>query len=287
MGIVVDRFPDDNHRQSFPIMGAVILALALLNTAAFLRMKEARTLPKDAQGKEMHGALLRRYDARQHSRKASTLQEIRSAFGHEGFRKALILNCIWNAAFYVAQPFNASYQLKELKLSYSLIMIITFGCSLIRVALTPAIGKRGDRRGMGRTLCHVFLLYILGNVFLMLAVPGNALPMFMASSLCTSISWAFIGIGMFCIQLELLDPRKRTLQMSIITALSGTFAFLVSALAGRLIDYLQSYPVRIANVQLYAQQVTNFLGILATAAVILYLWFIVCRVEKQTPEADA
>ena len=95
------------------------------------------------------------------------------------------------------------------------------------------------------------------------------------------MGWSFAGIGLFGIQLELLNEEKRTLQLSILSAIGGVYGFLVSFVAGRFLSFLQQAGWSIGGKTLYAQQVTNSLGVIFLIALILYVKFIVQKREQE------
>lgn len=94
------------------------------------------------------------------------------------------------------------------------------------------------------------------------------------------MGWSFAGIGLFGIQLELLNEEKRTLQLSILSSIGGVYGFLVSFVAGRFLSFLQQAGWSIGGNTLYAQQVTNSLGVVFLIALILYVKFIVQKENR-------
>lgn len=52
--------------------------------------------------------------------------EIKEAFRSSDFRKAFFTNLLWLTAFYTSSPFNTSYQIKELNLPFTFIMLVGF-----------------------------------------------------------------------------------------------------------------------------------------------------------------
>jgi len=271
MGMVFDRYKADQHLLSYPILGKTILCLSLIDFLAMAMMKEPRKFSVDPQGREMHGILLRRNSPEEKKKTESTLEGIHRAFAETGFRKALLLTCLWNMAYYIAQPFNTSYQLKELDLSFTYIMVVNFIANMVRIAVMPIIGKKADRIGRAKMLSRVLTLFATGYYFMMMAVPENGQLMFTVSTFFNAVSWCFISIGLLCIQLEFLNQETRMFEFALLTAISGVFGFLVSAVTGRFLNHLQTFPAVISGHVLYAQQVTNFLGIIMTCVVILFL----------------
>ena len=143
------------------------------------------------------------------------------------------------------------------------------------------VGRMGDRYGMACIYKYSLVGILLNFAFMALSVPSNAYPMTIAATIFSAIGWSFAGIGLFGIQLELINEEKRTLQLSILSSIGGVYGFLVSFLAGRLLSHLQHTPLILAGRPLYAQQITNTLGVLFLTALILYTKFVVQKRETQ------
>lgn len=281
-GIVLDTARKYNPKLGFIIISVMIAILVLINLIAFSCMKEPRTRYTDENGKEMHGHLAKQAKhALKQEQSSGFRTEAAVAFGTPLFRKALLLNCMWMTAFYMASPFNASYQIKELALPYTFIMIVNFVCNMVRICITPRVGRLADRCGTARVFKFFLLGLMLNYLLTALSLPGNAYVMMPLASLFSAVGWAFIGIGMFNIQLEFLDKNRRIAQLSILSAVSGIYGFLVSFLASRLLDILQHTPLSILGHTLYAQQVLNILG-----AVLLFLTFLYTKYKIQPLKVD-
>ena len=236
----------------------------------------------NAQGKEIHGKLCKKYQTHESVKERGILlAEMKEAFRSPDFRIALTATLLWQTSFYCAAPFNTSYQLAELSLPFTFIMIIGFLGNLLRIAITPFMGRMGDRYGMAFLYKYTLIGILLYYIFFALAVPSNAYPMVVMGTVCSALGWSFAGIGLFGVQLELLDEKKRDLQLSILSSLSGIYGFLVSFVAGNLLDFLQQANFTLAGHSLYAQQFTNVLGALFLALLIFYLKVKVQKREQQ------
>lgn len=128
-------------------------------------------------------------------------------------------------SFYIASPFIATYQIKELNLPYTFIMLVNFGTSLLRMFLTLRMGKYGDRYGMAKVLKYAFAALGVQYLILAFTMQSNAYAMTIIGALCSAAAWSFIGIGMFGIQLEFLERDKRIIQLTFMSAISGVLCF--------------------------------------------------------------
>lgn len=204
--------------------------------------------------------------------------EMKDAFKKADFRMAFTLTLLWQTAFYCATPFNSSYQLEELGMPFTFIMVMGFVCNMLRIAITPLMGRLGDRHGMAFLYKYSLIGILLYFIFFAMAVPSNAYPMVILGTVSSALGWSFAGIGLFGVQLELLEEGKRDIQLSILLALSGAYGFLVSFASGCLLDFLQRVLAALPGQRLYAQQFTNILGAGFLLITILYLK---CRVQKR------
>lgn len=288
-GLLMDATAGERQNVGFTLNGSMILALVLLNAWAFSCMKEPRQAGINAEGKEIHGKLKKKYPGAEELPKKTLLTEMKEAFERADFRMAFTLTLLWQTSFYCASPFNTSYQLGELGMSFTFIMVISFLGNLLRIAITPLMGKLGDKHGMAFLYKYSLVGILMYYVFFAMAVPSNAYPMVILGTVWSALGWSFAGIGLFGVQLELLEERKekfisRDIQLSILSALSGVYGFLVSLAAGKLLDYLQKVLVTLPGKRLYAQQFTNTLGVWFLLLTILYLKFKVQKRERELEE---
>lgn len=272
MGILIDVLKAEHLHTAFIILGVSTGVLAAVNVIAFARMKEPKAALMDERGKEMIGTLSKKNAAYQIKRKeVNILQELKIAFQTKKFCQLLLFNCLWLTAFYIASPFNSSFQIKDLSLPYTFIMVISFITSLLRIYLTPKAGKLADRLGMARVMSWAFIAMGGHYLIMSLTTAATAYVMAVLAALCSSLGWVFIGIGMLGIQLDFLEEDKRIIQYSLLSILSGLYGFFISIVGGKIIDFLQARQWSIGGHPLYAQQFTNALGFLFIIITILYL----------------
>ena len=282
MGIMLDYYKNTRLLQGFVITGTVILFLAIVNVVSIIMMKEPKTGPLNEQGKEIHGRLAKRL-VQEQIEKCSVFEELKQAFHDVSFLKILILNCMWMTAYFVAMPFNFSYQLNELKLSYTYITVIGFGCSLLRIFITPTVGKEADKAGMAKTVERGMILVAIHYLVMVFAKASNGYITYTLATIFSCCAWAYTGIGFLGIQLEFFDKEKRVLLFSLFSAISGLYGFLVSFVTGKLLDWIQKKDIFIGNVPICAQQITNFMGFCATVGIILYIRTMLEKKDFRTP----
>lgn len=276
-GMVLDHFKKHDIMTGFIIIGIVIFLLTMINVISLSMMKEPKTSYINEHGKEMHGRLAKRAKENEVVPKAQSIfSELKEAFRDKKFRKAFTTQCLYTLAFYICAPFFSSYQINDLKLPYTYIMAVGFVFNLYRIYITPKLGRMADKFGMGKVLR--FSMLALGFNFLAMALtmPFNKYPLQILVSFFGSTAWAFVGIGLFGIQLDFYKSEKRMIWLTITSSICGIFGFLVSILGGSLLSYLQTISLSAFGQKIYAQQILCLIGF---GIILITVWFIRFRIE--------
>lgn len=271
-GMVLDYFKKNNIQTGFIVIGTLIFILTVINVVSLSKMKEPKLSYVNMDGKEMHGRLARK--ARENEVTGETqsiLSELKEAFGDRKFRKAFTVQCLYTLSFFICVPFFASYQINDLHLPYTFMMLVGFILNLYRIYITPKLGRLADKYGMGKLLRFTILALGLNFLALALTMPFNAYPMHIVGSFFGSTAWAFLGIGLFGIQLDFFKSEKRMIWLTITSSLSGLFGFLVSILGGVILNFLQRITIVILGQKIYAQQILSLIGFLILLFTVFYI----------------
>jgi MFS family permease len=275
-GIILDYFKSRDIMTGFIIVGAMILILTLLNVTALSMMKEPKLSYVNNTGHEMHGRLAKKAkdDLKSEAGMPQSIpSELKEAFKNRKFCKAFIIQCLFTFAFYICLPFNASYQINDLALPYTFIMLVGFIANLYRIYITPKFGRMADKFGMARMLRYTMFALGLNMLFMAFTIPVNKYPIFIIGTLFGATAWAFVGIGLFGVQLDFFKSEKRMVWLTITSSLSGLFGFLVSIIGGFFLDYLQKKDLHLFGMKIYAQQVLNTIGFLIILIAVYYIRF--------------
>ena len=271
-GIILDYFKERDILTGFVIVSIFIFLLTTINVTSFSKMKEPMTSYLNEEGKEMHGRLAKK--ARNFSTEEQTesvLTELKGAFQNRKFRKAFSLQCLFTFGFYISTPFHASYQINTLQLPYTFIMLVGFILNLYRIYITPKLGRMADRYGMAKLLRFTLLALGLNLLTMAFTVPGNAYPMHILGAFFSSTAWAFVGIGLFGVQLDFFKKEKRMIWLTITSSVSGAFGFFISILGGLLLNALQNADLQLLGIRIYAQQLLNLLGFLVLLFAVFFI----------------
>lgn len=272
MGVLIDLLKTNYFNLALILLGSTIGIMSTVSVVALVKMKEPKLSHINENGQEMMGRLAAKRDTyHEKPQKVKLLKELKTAFGTVKFRNLVFFMCLQMTASSIAAPFNDSYKINYLKLSYTFIMLVSLVFTLLRAFVGPKAGKLVDRIGMTRAMSWGLLTSGTSYLVLAFTTPENAYLMTVLATACSVLGSIFTGITMLGIQLESVESEKRIIQFAILTITSGIYGFFVTVLGGKLIDFLQLKQISIAGHAIYAQQCTNVLGFIFILVTIGYL----------------
>lgn len=278
-GIVLDYFKKGNILTGFIIISIVIFILAMINVVGLSMMKEPKQSYMNEDGKEMHGRLARKAKENETLPETdSIISELKVAFGSRKFRKVFIAQCLFTMAFYICVPFFASYQINDLHLPYTFLMLVGFILNLYRIYITPKLGRMADKHGMAKLLRYSMFALGINLLVMAFTMPFNAYPMQILGNFFGSTAWAFINIGIFGLQLDFFRGDKRMIWLTIASSLTGLFGFLISIVGGILLSHLQSMSIHLLGQKIYAQQILCLIGFFI---LLIQVYFIRFHIETE------
>lgn len=270
VGILLDALAD-RQMLMFTVVGSIIAVLVAIHVIFTMMMKEPKFEHLNADGKEMMGRLAKKDTVASQEQTVKFSEELRIAFADKNFRKLLVFHLLYVIAIYIANPFNGSFKVNDLKLSYTFLSACTFGTCIIRVFLLPKVGKLADKVGMTKVTTWAFVGLAMNYLFTGLANPNNAIPMHILSAIGNAAAWGFIGTGMLGIQLKCLSEERRITQLALLNVIGGLVGFAFTFVMGKFVDWVEVFISTRDTIFTYAQQITNMLGVVMIALLILYM----------------
>lgn len=273
MGFVMDWFKDGYENIGFMIVGSVLLGLGMINFITFSRMKEKRVTRLNSQGKEIHGSKLKRIIKTEAEEKSLSLfGEIKYALSSLNFRRELILGMLFATGFQMGLPFNASYQIKELGLSFTFIMVAGSIANILRILISPKIGNLGDRLGMAKVLKFAFIGLLMHHVMMAFSTTSNAIYMIPIAIVFAALAWSFVGTGLFNVQLELLDESRLTIQLSIVSLITSVWGYITILISTKIYGLFATLFAAEGSL-LFPQQGLNVINAGVYGLIILYIHY--------------
>ncbi len=276
LGYLMDLYTGDGVNPAFLLIGAVGILMALINFFSLSKMKEKPKMKEMISEEVSVGTTLK---------KQNFFEEVKIVFTDNKFKKQFGLNMIWAISFNFASPYNSSFQIKELGLPFMFLTILNFLGGSFRLFASPKLGKIADKLGMSIVLKWSVVGILINQVFLIFATPANAFIVTSLGCAAAAFGWSFVGIGLFTLQLVLLDPEKRVMQLSVISVLTGVIAFVSTSIGGIVLEFVQKREFYVFGQIVYGQHVLNLLAVLMYVGMIFYIRMVIQPVEEEMKKA--
>ncbi len=192
----------------------------------------------------------------------------------------MLVTVFYNIVNYSSTPFFASYRMKELEFSLSFVPIVTAIASIVRMCCSKPMGKIADKFSFSTMLTVCFSIFGLAYVVMMFTVPSNGKVMYIVYAVVHAIASAGITSGMLNLIYDYVDHDNRTAALAINGAMGGIAGFLASLAVSPLITFIQGNGNKFLGMNVYAQQVLAFWGVIGTLGMIAYNVFVVSKLKR-------
>ena len=202
--------------------------------------------------------------------------------------KVSLVQIIWNIASGISSGFFASYSLKELGFSLTVIAIMGTVASLCRIVVSPAIGRIADKKSFSFSMTLSFGIMALAFLAHIFTMPG-ALKWLHLVYLCLyAFAMAGINSGVINLIYDYVEPEERTVALGVKNAISGVIAFLAALLGGVILAKIQENGgMTIFGITIYAQQFLAFISFLILLALIVYMRLVVAPMKRVASDETA
>lgn len=253
MGSLVDRFEAAGKiEMAFIVSAVVIFVLMVLHTLTMLFSKE-----KDIYkvGTEKMGIF---------REKVAVLKD-------KNVIRVTVVFILWNIAMYSTLPFFGTYQIKELGFSLTFVSVLQIVSGFLRMTFSRFMGSFADKKSFAVMIRLCFTIAAVGFVFTVFCVPKNGRLFFAAYSALNAIAMSGINSALINLVFDSVEPEKRADSLAISQALSGVAGFLSTLCISALVMHIQRSGNIFFGINIYAQQVASFIGLIFTLASIVYV----------------
>lgn len=161
---------------------------------------------------------------------------LREPFRDANFRKVLIFLGTWNFVVNLAAPFFAVYMLKQLRLSMTIVLVLSVISQMANVVFFQLWGRLADRFSNKSVLSVTGPLFMLSVLMFSFTTPPGweslILPLLVVIHILTGISSAGVMLCTGNIAIELAPKGKATSYLATNALISGIAATIAPILGG-------------------------------------------------------
>ena len=207
--------------------------------------------------------------------------EPRRLLADSGVRRILAVDVLWHVALGVSTPFFASYLREDLAFNFTTITLLSIVTLVCRFAVSPIMGKIGDKRGFGVTMLICIGLNSVAFVGAALTAPGGARWMYVVYAAFSGFALAGVNSGLMNLVYDYVSPESRSSALGIKSAVGGIAGFLTTVAAGYLLELVQGHGgVTLFGASLTAQQILSLLSFAVMIILAVYLKTVVFKMKR-------
>ena len=263
-------------KAGFQIGGLLVLILALTNFIALTSIREPRFSNLNEDQLEIHGGRYRRLQ-KEKTQKNNFWVIIKGCLQDRPYRKVLFMTAAWFAAFHFSSSYFGIYQVKELGLSYSYLMTVAFGSNLVRILITPYLGRYADKKSWGKATRNGLMLFGAAFFVNAFAVPANGKIVYLLFMLLSAVAAPGVNLGIFNLQFEKTVGTDKTPYIGLNSAIAGTVGFLSAIVGGGVLNAVSARSNQVFGLFLYGQQLLSFLSAAGIFLLVLVVEFKLVR----------
>lgn len=205
---------------------------------------------------------------------------LRKMFTSRDIIKIIAVGVIWNIASGFSVSFFASYNREELAFSFTAVTLISTVGSLLRIAVSPLIGRLSDKRSFSFSMTLCFGLVALAFLAMCFATPGTRWLVLVYTAF-HSMAYAGINSGVINLIYDYVLPEDRAVTLGVKNAIGGIASFLAALVSGAVLASIQSAGgLNILGINLYAQQVLSFMSLAVVILLIVYMKIIIMPLKR-------
>lgn len=199
-------------------------------------------------------------------------------------KKLLIIlpvSVLWNVAMYFTRPFLGTYQEQELQFTAQLSSIIIIAGSLLRAVFAHPFGKIADKSSFANMLVICMVIEIASFFIMAFTTPVlHTEFLYWLHFALYCIGMAGINSATINLIYDYVKKEKITCALAVNTSLAGLIGFLATLMASPVVSTIQANGNTLFGLTVYAQQVLSFVSGIIAVGILLYLIFVVKKIDK-------
>ena len=223
MGWILDMFrAAGNERGGFVAIYITIFLLMLINTSAYLRMKEVPLA---------------------HSPEPMLLREVFTLpLKSPLFRRFFFLSILWNIGIQLSAAFYGVYQVNDLALTYTEINLYGMLSNVVYFSCAMLWGRVADKLGWSFASMVSFLFVGITSIIWFFIVRGPWMtPLLVLAMLTAGVAWSGINISLFNLQFDFMPDQKRTVYIGFNSTVSGLLGYAASTMGAMLVGVAAAF----------------------------------------------
>ena len=277
LGYVIDEFKAaGNLNGAFITIAIVLCSIMILHSITII--SSSRSYTENGVSRDETKVL------QEKDEKAAEISServpMRKVLRDKNLIKVVVLILLWRIVQYSTVPFYGTYQIKELGFSMVFVSVLSVVYAIVRALFERPVGKIADKKGFAFSLNVCYAVETVALAFATFTRPENGAVMYTIYYVLYAICTAGITSGELNLVYDYVKPSERVAALAIKATVAGLAGFLTTLALSPLVSLIQTRGLVLFGVNIYAQQVTSFIGLVACVLLIVYNVTVVRKIKR-------
>jgi len=215
VSLILDKAKIIQHVSiGFAVVGFILLAVAIFDIICVAKIHEPESV---------------------YIKKKFTIHALLEPVFDKKFAKVIMIFVLWQASTQMAIPFMGIYYIENIKMDYTIIGIVMLVVTIEKALIVSRWGKFADRTSWDNVLKIAVLIYATSQAMQIFLSPTNFIWLYPFALIIGNVAWSVLGIAIFNIQFQFLNPEKATIYIGVCGMISGLLGFGVALIASRIL----------------------------------------------------
>lgn len=262
LGALIDKFESSGDmRTAFIICGIGVFTLMLIHSLTLIFSKE-KNLTKSEE-------------------KESIFISIKELCKNKELFKVILVSVLWNIGNYATTSFMATYVIKELGFSLTLVSVISMIGSFTRALFSKPMGKFADKYSFSKMLIVCFSIAAICFGINIFTIPSNGKLFYFIYYILHCVAMSGINSATINLIYDYVEPGQRVQALALKQTFAGFAGFLIVVIMSPVVTLIQSDGNKFFGVPVYAQQVMSAFSFIMMILLLLYMVLIVNRIKNK------
>jgi len=204
---------------------------------------------------------------------------LKNTLGSSSFRSVILLTCLWDVARYTTVGFLGTYSIGELGFTVGAVQIINIIGNIGRFTIAKPLGAYSDKHSYASGIKLAIIIAALGFAINVFSTPKSAF-LFILYSVLYNVSMAGTNQNLFNITYSYVDSKYFVEASAIKNSIGGICGFAASALASRLLAYVQENGNILFGIRIYGQQVLSLISFILLTVTAIFIHTVIEKQER-------
>ncbi len=229
VSLILDKFKLIGHvAWGFAVVGVILMAVAVFNIIHLAKIYEPESMS---------------------AKRKFSFKSLMEPLFDKKFGKVIMVFILWQTSVQIAIPFLGIYYIDTIKMDYTIIGVVALIVTVEKILIVSRWGKYADKTSWDNVLKVSLLFYAAGQALQIFLSSSNFIWLYPMALIIGNVAWSVLGIALFNIQFQFINPENATLYIGVCGTISGLLGFGIALLGSKILTVVNALMLPFSGYQ--------------------------------------